>query len=125
MQSMMTTPYLRLTAVLVTVVLLSGCAVAARFTGQPGPAVATSTVQVVDNGFEPADAQLTAGDALIWRWEGDDDHNVVGDGFESPVQRDGTFEHRFTTPGTYPYRCTLHGWMRGTVTVDAADGAGA
>lgn len=125
MQSMMTTPYLRLAAVLVTVLLLSGCAVAGRFAGQPGPAVATSTVRVVDNGFEPADAQLTAGDTMTWQWQADNDHNVVGDGFESSVQRDGTFEIRFTTPGTYAYRCTLHGSMRGTVTVVAADGAGA
>lgn len=123
MPSMTTTRYLRLTAVLVTVLVLSGCGVVARFTGQPGPAVATSTVRVVDNGFDPADTEIAAGDTLTWTWQGDNDHNVVGDGFSSPVQRDGTFQHRFTTPGTYPYRCTLHGWMRGTVTVVSPDGA--
>lgn len=115
----------RLAAVLVTALLLAGCsAVAAGIADEPGPPVATTTVQVVDNDFEPPAAELTAGDALTWQWQGDRDHNVVGDGFESPAQRDGTFEHRFTDPGTYAYRCTLHGGMRGTVTVVAADGAG-
>ena len=123
---MRTTPYLQLTALLVTVLLLAGCgAVAAGMTDEPGPPVTTSTVQVVDNDFEPPDAEITAGDTLTWQWEGDSDHNVVGDGFESPVQRDGTFEHTFSEPGTYAYRCTLHGWMRGTVTVGAFDGQGA
>jgi plastocyanin len=126
MPSMRTTPYLQLTALLVTVLLLAGCgAVAAGITDEPGPPVAASTVRVVNNDFEPPEAEVTAGDTLTWQWEGDSDHNVVGDGFESPVQRDGTFEHTFSEPGTYAYRCTLHGWMRGTVTVGAADGQGA
>lgn len=123
MQSMRTTPYLQLIAVLVAVLMLTGCgAVVAGITDEPGPPVATSTVRVVDNDFEPPDARLTVGDTLTWQWQGDSDHNVVGDRFESPVQRDGTFEHRFTEPGTYTYRCTLHGGMRGSVTVVPADG---
>jgi plastocyanin len=113
-----------LTAV-VTTALLAGCgAVASGVTEEAGPPVATSTVQVVDNDFDPPDAELVAGGTMTWRWEGDSDHNVVGDEFESPVQRDGTFEHRFPEPGTYDYRCTLHGGMQGTVTVVASDGAG-
>lgn len=146
MQSMMTTRYasarrplphavdhtrrtrvrMLLTAV-VTTALLAGCGavgVVAGVTDEPGPPVATSTVQVVDNDFDPPDAELAVGDTMTWRWEGEADHNVVGDGFESPVQNDGTFEHRFTQPGTYTYRCTLHGGMQGTVTVVAAVGTG-
>jgi len=114
-----------LLTVVVTMALLAGCgAIASGATDEPGPAVATSTVQVVDNDFDPPDAELVAGDTMTWRWEGDSDHNVVGDGFESPVQRSGTFEHRFTEPGTYAYRCTLHGGMQGTVTVVASDRTG-
>ena len=32
----------------------------------------------------------------------------------------GTYEHRFFTDGTYPYRCTLHTGMNGSVVVSSA-----
>jgi plastocyanin len=85
--------------------------------------VATSQISVQDNNFEPEVAEVTAADTVTWTWEGSSEHNVVGDGFESDVQRDGTFERRFDEPGTYEYRCTLHGGMTGTVIVTDASGA--
>lgn len=110
--------YLLIPTLLLTALLLTGCGGAsAAGADEPGTPVATATVQVVDNDFEPPHAELTAGDTMTWRWQGSSDHNLVGDGFESPVQRDGTFAHRFSEPGTYEYRCTLHGGMDGTVTV--------
>lgn len=121
MRSMMNSRYLPVLALLLTALVLAGCGGAsAAGTDEPADPVSTATVTVVDNDFEPPDAELTAGDTMTWRWQGSSDHNVVGDGFESPVQRDGTFEHRFTEPGTYQYQCTLHGGMSGTVTVVAA-----
>jgi len=48
-------------------------------------------------------------------------HDVSGDGFKSEVQTEGTFSHTFADAGDYPYVCTLHSGMRGTVTV--VDGA--
>lgn len=122
MRSMMHTRYLTLLALLLAAALVAGCGGAEAT--DAGPAVRTSTVQVVDDDFTPPDAEVTAGDTVTWQWDGSSQHNVVGDGFESPVQDAGTFEHRFTEPGTYPYRCTLHGGMQGTVTVVAAGSDG-
>lgn len=79
---------------------------------------AAPTVAVVDNAFEPVHAEVAPGTTVGWSWDGTDtDHNVVGDDFESPTQEAGTFEHTFDQPGTYAYRCTLHGSMRGAITV--------
>lgn len=37
------------------------------------------------------------------------------------IPNGGTFPHRFFTAGTFPYHCSIHGSMTGTVTVaDAA-----
>lgn len=76
----------------------------------------------MDNNFEPVAAEVAAGDTVTWTWEGEADHNVVGDAFESDVQREGTFEQRFDEPGTFDYRCTLHSGMTGTIVV--TDGGG-
>jgi Copper binding proteins, plastocyanin/azurin family len=55
---------------------------------------------------------------VTWVW--DDEgmaHDVSGDGFKSEIQTEGTFSHTFEESGDYPYVCTLHSGMRGTVTV--------
>jgi plastocyanin len=86
--------------------------------GNPGdPVVAVSEVTVRDFRFAPDAIEVPVGTTVTWRWEGDHDHNVVGDGFESPVQDEGTFTHTFAEPGTSDYRCTVHPFMRGKVVV--------
>jgi plastocyanin len=42
----------------------------------------------------------------------------VGQGFESKDQSSGTFRHRFEQPGTYPYECTIHPGMEGSIVVE-------
>ena len=86
--------------------------------GDPGPPVAGVTeVTVDDDFFAPAAIEVPAGTTVTWRWEGNNRHNVVGDGFESPVQDSGLFTHTFDDPGIYDYECTLHNGMRGQVQV--------
>ena len=81
------------------------------------PVTGTTTVGARDNDFAPAAIAVPAGTTVTWAWEGNNDHNVVGDGFESPVQTRGEFAYSFADPGTYDDRCTLHGGMHGEVVV--------
>lgn len=81
-------------------------------TGADGPIVA-----VVDNDFEPSEVTIDVGETVTWTWEGEIPHDVAGESFASEVQREGRFEHTFTEPGTFDYRCTVHQGMRGTVEV--------
>ena len=84
----------------------------------PGdPVSGVTEVAVRDDEFAPPAIEVPAGTTVTWRWDGEDEHNVVGDGFESPVQTAGEFAHAFSEPGTYDYRCTLHFFMRGEVVV--------
>ncbi len=46
-------------------------------------------------------------------------HNVVGNGFVSPILASGIFRHTFTQPGNYRYTCTLHAAMDGRIEVVA------
>lgn len=101
-------------------VLGGGGALVLRNLLDPGEAVAGVTdVALRDNAFSPAAIEVPVGTTVTWRWDGAEEHNVVGDGFGSPVHRDGAFAHAFAEPGTYPYRCTLHFLMRGEVVVVA------
>ena len=84
----------------------------------PGDVVAgVSDVVVRDDEFAPGAIEVPVGTTVTWRWEGLEEHNVVGDEFESPTQSDGEFAHAFMEPGTHSYECTLHFFMRGKVVV--------
>lgn len=71
-----------------------------------------------DSKFSPSDLTVRPGQTVTWEFE---DrfvrHDVVGDGFRSERKRSGTFTHTFDKAGSYPYRCTLHSGMTGTITV--------
>ncbi len=56
-------------------------------------------------------------DASLLRAERAAQHNVVDEGFQSEIQAQRTYEHRFDAPGTFTYVCTLHRGMDGTVVV--------
>ena len=106
-------------ALVLAAVLFRGAS--SLFGGSPpdlsSPVSGVSTVAVDDNAFAPAAIEVPTGTAVTWQWQGSADHNVVGDEFESPVQDEGDFAHTFDAPGTYDYRCTLHGGMDGGVVV--------
>jgi plastocyanin len=110
-----------LLGVVVALIAVAGiAALVVRAQLDPGDPVAGVTeVAVRDNEFAPAAIEVPVGTTVTWRWEGEEEHNVVGDGFESPVQTEGEFAQTFAEPGTYDYRCTLHVFMRGEVVVTA------
>jgi plastocyanin len=85
---------------------------------QPQDPIGDNAVTLNDSQFTPADLTVEAGTEVTWIWDdGSRSHDVVGDGFASDTQTEGTFTHTFTEPGTYEYVCTLHQGMEGTVTV--------
>lgn len=99
-------------------VLVAGCS------SGPDPLeaepVAATSVGVADNVFEPVAIQVPVASEVVWTWEGRNDHNVVGQDFESELVRTGTFRHTFDAPGVYEYVCTIHPAMRGVVRVEAS-----
>lgn len=104
-------------ALLAAGVLLAACGGGGATDLAAEPAVSGGEVSVVDNAFEPANLEIAVGDEVTWSWEGSAAHDVVGDGFDSGVQREGAFSHTFDEPGTYDYECQLHNGMDGRITV--------
>jgi plastocyanin len=86
-------------------------------------ASATRSVTVGDYFYRPKDLTVEAGDTVSWVNEGGapEGHTVTGDGFDSGVMHKGdTYDHRFGSPGSFDYVCTLHPNMTGSVTVTAS-----
>jgi plastocyanin len=83
-------------------------------------ASATSTVLMRDLEFNPRNLTIDPGDTVRWENEDSEPHNAIGedDSFETPVIDQGeTSEHTFQGSGKYPYFCTIHPGMDGTITV--------
>jgi plastocyanin len=102
---------------------LVATACASSSAGGPPPSVDGPAVAVRDYQFEPATLTVESGATVTWVWDGRAPHDVTGQGFHSQEQSSGTFRHTFERPGTYPYECTIHPGMEGSVEVEAGGSA--
>jgi len=76
-------------------------------------------IAVKNNAFDPSATTVPVGSTVTWTWaQGSVSHNVTfSDGTKSPDQSTGSYSRLFDTAGTYPYTCTIHPGMSGSVTV--------
>ena len=86
-----------------------------------------SAAQTVTTYYSPSTITVVVGVNNTVTWVNTDDapHTVTAsDGsFNSGNLNGGqSWSHTFTTPGTYPYYCSYHPWMKGTVIVKGPSG---
>lgn len=121
----------KLTAALLVIVagafLGLGCSSDDSGTNSPPPSnvgnPADSNVITIDNfAFTPAALTVKVGTTVTWRNAHDESHTVTSDTgseLDSPLlATGGVYTHTFNAVGTYPYHCTPHPFMRGTVVVE-------
>lgn len=79
-------------------------------------------VRIIDFAFEPATITIKPGTTVVWTNEGPTEHNTVskkGKVWESNIMEKGdVYSYRFEKSGEFPYWCTLHPSMLGTVVVE-------
>ena len=90
--------------------------------GDPGgpPAPDRASVSLANKAFSPRSVTISVGGTVTWSNKDDMPHTVTSTSgaFRSPIlNRGGTYKQTFKKPGTYPYICTLHSGMSGTVVV--------
>lgn len=107
-------------ALLALAVALAGCSTTpdGPRPGNVTPRADDAVVELVGLSFAPSTLRVPIGKRVLWRWTDAVVHNVVSDDFvSSKAQSGGTYAVRFDKAGSYPYRCTLHTGMEGTIVV--------
>jgi len=102
--------------------LLLICIAAAIAAASPARA---ETIEVkIDNFvFNPQQITVHAGDTVTWVNHDDIPHTVTSKTLvfrSKALDTDDRFSFTFTAPGSFPYFCSLHPHMTGTIVVEAA-----
>jgi Plastocyanin len=88
--------------------------------GAAGGGGATVQVKMEGMAFSPQTVTIKAGDTVTWTDKDDVSHNATAVDKIWKTEtfgKDGTGSVTFTTAGTFPYICTVHSNMTGTVIV--------
>jgi LPXTG-motif cell wall-anchored protein len=94
----------------------------ATASADPARAAASSTVTIKDFSFGPAGITVGVGDSITWVNQGPSSHTATATGtFDTGVLKNGqSASCTFTHAGTFSYFCSIHPFMKATVTVLAA-----
>lgn len=86
------------------------------------PPGAANAVSIVNMSFSPANLTVSPGTTVTWTNNDAMTHTVTADdnSFNSGNMATGSkFSKAFAAAGTYPYHCSIHAGMTGTITVKA------
>lgn len=75
-------------------------------------------VELVGLDFRPSTVTVAQGRWVRWQWTDSVVHNIISDDFASlKPTGGGNYSVKFDRAGRFPYRCTLHTGMDGTIVV--------
>src|SRR5688572_24680253 len=120
-------------ALFITLALISAaaCGGGGETTGPGGNTTApTGGISVRNNSFSPSARTIPAGTTLTWAWSTCSGGDIYGpetcvahsvtfnDWITSTTHEKGSLSRTFSTAGSFPYHCTVHGAaMSGSVNV--------
>ena len=96
----------------------SGTTATTAETGTTTGGGTTAQVIMKNRAYDPATVTIKVGDTVTWVNQDAPQHDVVADNgeFKSKLfDKGGAFSFTFTKAGTYPYHCSIHPGMTGTV----------
>jgi plastocyanin len=121
MKRILRRPFLRIAMifVIITLILLSACSGNSAPTTSSLPASGNS-VTLTNFAFSPATLTVKVGTTITWTNKDSASHTVISDSgvFESVnLATNAVFSYTFNSAGTFPYHCSIHPSMKGTVIV--------
>ena len=88
--------------------------------GASGGAGGSQSVEIKNFAFNPATLSVKAGDKVTWTNADSAAHTVTfddGSADSKNMANNATFEHTFSSAGTFAYHCAIHSQMKGSITV--------
>lgn len=94
-----------------------------------GSRTPANEVVVKDLRFTPNSLTVTKGTTVTWKNEDQTAHTITSDSNDTtdapeaqkftsePLNPGDTYKHKFDTPGTYKYHCSIHPYLTGEVVV--------
>lgn len=106
--------FIVISIVFITLIMMTNCS---KSPDIPGP----GEVYIKDLAFNPSTIFVSANTTVTWTNKDGVSHTVTSNSgvFDSGTILQGkTYSFQFTNPGSYPYHCTIHPSMTGTVVVN-------
>ena len=107
--------------VLISAVFMISCGKSSGYgSSNTPPANSGTSVSIINMSFSPVNLTVTAGSTVKWTNNDGMIHTVTSDNgsFDSGNLAGGaSYSKTFSTAGTFPYHCTIHPGMTGTITV--------
>lgn len=117
------------------VILILFCAGAGCTSGQspattlsattPAPATGAASILIKNFVFSPETLTVRTGTTVTWTNQDTAPHQIASDAgapvaFSSgPLSTGATYQFTFTSPGTYPYHCSIHPTMKAAIMVQS------
>jgi len=89
---------------------------------QEGPKGAAVRIEMKHHAYNPSSLQVAKGTQVVWHNSDFVPHTVTSDP-DGKIFNSGIilptvdYSYTFDTPGSYPYYCTIHKGMKGTIIV--------
>jgi plastocyanin len=110
-----------LSAILIAVVLISGCT---NYGASPAPSspppAGANAVSIQNYAFSPSTLTVSAGTTITWTNQDSVSHTITSDSgaFDSgSIASGNTNSYTINTPGTYSYHCSIHPSMKASIIV--------
>jgi len=114
-------------SLLILAVALAGCSSSPgpvpQSTGTAAPAAGPGAITIKSFAFSPQEITVKQGTTVTWTNLDGVAHTIVSDAgapeaiSSGPLSQGASFSFSFTKPGTYPYHCSIHPSMTGSVIV--------